>query len=62
MAEFCLTCWNRIGGTNDKRTRYRLSWRKELCEGCGTYQRVIITERLCYRAYRHLTDLRPKRR
>ena len=45
MAEFCVDCWNRLNGTDDKPEKYILSRRLDLCEGCGEYKHVIITER-----------------
>ena len=42
MAEFCLECWNKINGTNDKKWRYSLSWELDLCEKCGEYKQVIV--------------------
>ena len=45
MAEFCLACLNKINKANDSRWRYVLSWEKDLCEECGQYKRVVITER-----------------
>lgn len=49
MAEFCLDCWNRINGTNDPPDQYVISKDLELCEGCGMWKHVIITERDVYR-------------
>ncbi len=48
MAEYCLDCWNRINGTQDKEDIYVISRHLELCEGCGEFKPIIIT----YRVYR----------
>ena len=45
MAEFCVDCWNRLNGTDDKEHKYILSRHLDLCEGCGEYKHIIITER-----------------
>ncbi len=44
MAEFCLECWNRINGTNDKKSKYIISKDLDLCEECGKYKKVIVSE------------------
>lgn len=56
MAEFCLECWNQINETKDSKWRYILSLRKDLCEECGQYKRVIIVERLWSRTQRTITE------
>ena len=56
MAEFCLDCWNEINETQDSKWRYLLSIGKELCEECGEFKRVIITERLWSRIHRELAE------
>ena len=56
MAEFCLDCWNEINETQDSKWRYLLSIGKELCEECGEFKRVIITERLWSRIQRELAE------
>jgi len=56
MAEFCLDCWNKINETQDSKWRYLLSIGKELCEECGEFKRVIITERLWSRIQRELAE------
>lgn len=45
MAEFCLSCWNKLNGTNDPPEKYKLSKELELCEGCGKWAHVIVAER-----------------
>ena len=57
MAEFCLDCWNKINETQDSKWRYAFSWRKDLCEECGQYKRVIVVERFWSRAQRTLVDV-----
>ena len=56
MAEFCLDCWNKINETKDSKWRYFLSWRKDICEECGKYKRVIITEQPWSRVQRLLAE------
>ena len=56
MAEFCLDCWNKINETNDTKWRFILSLRKEQCEECGQYKRVIIVERVWSRVQRTLVE------
>lgn len=62
MAEFCLECWNKLNETNGKKWRYWLSWEYDLCEECGEYRKVIITERLCSRVQRKLVQSIGKRK
>ena len=57
MAEFCLECWNKINETHDSKWRYVLSWEKDLCEECGQYRRVIVTERLWSRTQRKIAEV-----
>lgn len=45
MAEFCPKCWNEINDTNYPENKYVLSDDLEMCEGCGEFKRVIVTER-----------------
>lgn len=45
MAEFCLDCWNRMNESHDTEKDWVLSEEPELCEGCGNYVPVIVTER-----------------
>ncbi len=45
MAEFCLDCWNRINESHDTEKDWVLSEEPELCEGCGNYVPVIVTQR-----------------
>ncbi len=49
MAEFCVDCWNKIMETNDPPRKFHLSRELELCEECGQWKRVIVTEKLRYR-------------
>ena len=56
MAEFCLDCWNKINETKDSKWRYALSWNRELCEECGEYKRVIVTERFWSRAQKTVAE------
>ena len=57
MAEFCLECWNKINETHDTKYRYALSWKKEFCEECGEYKRVIVVERLWSRIERAVSEI-----
>ena len=45
MAEFCLDCWGKINGEEVTESQYVLSEELEICEGCGEWKRVIISER-----------------
>lgn len=45
MAEFCLECWKEIGGTEATENQYIVSEELELCEGCGEWKHVIVSER-----------------
>jgi len=57
MAEFCLDCLNKINETHDRKWRYILSWGKDLCEECGEYKRVVITEHIISRTQRVFAEL-----
>lgn len=48
MAEFCVDCWNKLNGTDDKESKYFLTRHLDLCEGCGEYKHVIVIERKYY--------------
>jgi len=61
MAEFCLECWNRLNDTKDAKWRYTYSWKRELCEECGEYKRVIVAERLLSRVLRALSETTQKK-
>ena len=56
MAEFCLDCWNKLNSTHESKWRYVISWKKDLCEECGEYKRVIIVERIWSVAQRALVE------
>lgn len=45
MAEFCLACWNRLNGIAEPAENYIRSLRRERCEGCGGWERVIVYRR-----------------
>lgn len=45
MAEFCLTCWNKMYKTNDDESKFILSKELDFCEGCGEWKHVIVRER-----------------
>lgn len=53
MAEICLDCWNKINRTNDSESKYILSKELDLCEECGEWKNVIVTEKKSY-IYRKL--------
>ena len=48
MAEFCPNCWNKLHGTKYLRCEFRLTYHKELCEGCGQYKRVVMEKAVTY--------------
>ena len=50
MAEFCPECWNRINKTENSQRKYVLTKEPELCEGCGEYKQVIISEYPSYKS------------
>ncbi len=52
MAEFCVDCWNRINKSNLPPSKYKTTKYLCLCEGCGKYKNVIITEKDNYFSYR----------
>lgn len=52
MAEFCLSCWNRLNGFHKTERDYVLSDEYDLCEGCRQYRRVIK----CKRRFKPLYD------
>lgn len=56
MSEFCVDCWNKLNETNDSKWRYALTYRKELCEECEQYKRVIVTERRWSRMQRMFSE------
>lgn len=56
MAEFCLDCWNKLNDKNDSKWRYVLSREMDLCEECGQYKRVIVSERRWSRAKKLLVE------
>lgn len=47
-AEICYSCWNRIKGKYDPPKKYKMSRDIELCEECGRWTQVIISERKSY--------------
>ena len=57
MAEFCLDFWNKLNETNDSKWRYVRSWRKDQCEECEQFKRVIIAERTWSRTQRFLAEV-----
>lgn len=42
MSELCLDCYNKIMETNEPKRKFILSLRRDLCEECGDYKRVIV--------------------
>lgn len=47
MAEFCLSCWNKINGFQMTERDCVLSKERDLCEGCGRLCPIIERERRC---------------
>lgn len=45
MAEFCLSCWNRINHTKSTERNWIFSKELDLCEGCGEWKLVIVRPR-----------------
>ena len=56
MAEFCLDCLNKINEAQDGKWRFIMSLQKDLCEECGEYKRVVITEHIVSRVQRVLSE------
>ena len=57
MAEFCLECWNEMNEdanqkNQENQKKYILSKHLELCEGCGEWKNVIVTEETFYHRYK----------
>ena len=46
MAEFCLTCLNKVSGTSYTEADFLLSREPELCENCGKRVNVVVRRRL----------------
>ena len=42
MSELCPDCYNKIMETREPERKFLLSLRRELCEECGQYRRVIV--------------------
>ena len=57
MAEFCLSCWNRINRAKSTERDWVLSKELDLCEGCGKWKAVIVRRRRAKLLY----DLRHRR-
>lgn len=51
MAEFCIECWKKYID-DDPKKKFIVTKHTELCEGCGMYKHVIITERKYYYMYK----------
>jgi len=48
MAEICPECLNKIKGGENHSKKYILSKELELCEECGEWKAVVVTERRFY--------------
>lgn len=48
MAEFGADCWNKLHHTEYPRYEFILTYRRELCEGCGEYKRVVVEKTPTY--------------
>ncbi len=48
MAEFCFDCWKKLFDKNAQKEKYIISEYDFLCEGCGEYKPIIITEKKTY--------------
>ena len=48
MAEFCFDCWKKLFDENAQKEKYIISEYEFLCEGCGEYKPIIITEKKAY--------------
>lgn len=56
MSELCLNCYNKIMQTNDSKHKFILSLRRDLCEECGQYKRVIIRAKWRYILWEEISD------
>ena len=56
VAEFCLDCWNKLNGTKDLKWRYVRTWRKDFCEECEEYKKVIVVERRWSRIQKQISE------
>ena len=45
MAEFCLTCLNKVSGTSYTEADFLLSREVDLCENCGKMVPVVVRRR-----------------
>lgn len=45
VAKFCLDCWKEISGAEATENQYIVSEELELCEGCGEWKHIIVSER-----------------
>lgn len=45
MAEYCLSCWNKINRTADAQDSYTLSEELYLCEGCAEWKNIVLLKR-----------------
>ena len=45
MAEFCLSCWNKLNHSSAPASKFIFSTELDLCEGCGKWTNVIVMER-----------------
>ena len=61
MAEFCVECWHKLTGMGDEKWRYVITSYKDLCEGCGQYKQVIVTERYISRIQRYFAEKAEKK-
>lgn len=54
MAEFCLSCWNKLNDRSDTERDVVLSDELDLCEECGKYCRTVAK----MRTYKWLYDIK----
>lgn len=59
MAEFCLSCWNRLNGRKDSAYQYVLSKDLDRCESCGQITHVIVKARRFPDLYQLYTTISP---
>ena len=43
MAEFCLDCYNKLNGTNHRKSDVTLDDELDLCERCGEWKHCILS-------------------
>lgn len=56
MSELCLECFNEIMETEEPKRKFIFSLRRDLCEECGQYKRIIIRVKWRYILMEELSE------